>query len=277
MHRALLPASSLAGLSRGGRRLFECGTPPALFARAHAPGAHLLPAEPTLKDPQGISLLSAAQFEALAAAMGLHAGSPAPVFYDDAGSVASARAAWVFRYWGVGGAQLVDGGWQAIARSGGGIEVGAAGLGREAVADELVAPTSPLRAQPVAALRAGLAEVCRAGEERWQLVDARSPREFSGEDLRGNAFGGRPPGAVSVPHSTVLTREGVLAPQAALVRIFADAGLRDVAARTIVYCQAGIRASLVAVALGVAGFKDVAVYDESMREYLNREDVPRER
>ena len=105
MHRALLPASSLAGLSRGGRRLFECGTPPALFARAHAPGAHLLPAEPTLKDPQGISLLSAAQFEALAAAMGLHAGSPAPVFYDDAGSVASARAAWVFRYWGVGGAQ----------------------------------------------------------------------------------------------------------------------------------------------------------------------------
>ena len=269
LRQALISAESLtAALASGPRVIYEVASSSLLFERAHVPGARRLPAEPALKDAGGMTLISPQQFDALAADMGLREGA-APVFYDGGGGVASARATWVFRYYGVP-AQILDGGWGAWVRGGGRVEMGAPGAALAAHA------AAPVRAQPVAALRADLAEVCGAPAARAQLVDARSYREYIGEELRGNAYPGRPLGAVHVPHTSVLTHTGSLAPPSELQRLFRAAGLHDLDACTIVYCQAGVRASLVAIALDAAGFRNVKVYDESCAEYNNREGLGRE-
>ena len=44
--------------------------------------------------------------------------------------------------------------------------------------------------------------------------------------------------------------------------------------RVITVCEVGWRASHTAFALRLAGFRDVRVYDASMREWDNREDLP---
>ena len=41
----------------------------------------------------------------------------------------------------------------------------------------------------------------------------------------------------------------------------------DANSKIVTYCQLGVRAAFVAAVLKSAGFKDVAVYDASMKEY----------
>lgn len=249
-------------------RVVDCSGE-ARWARAHVPSAAPLLLDPALKDPrQPNAPLPPAAFEALAAALGA-ARSSRVVFYDAAGGVASARAWWLCRLYGLEGASVLDGGWQAWERAG--APVSSAPGDRDAppvpAEEAVVARAQPQRLallqEVVDAARSGA-----AGAREVQLVDARCAAEFSGDDRRGNRFGGRVPGAVCVPHTSLQAPDGTLLPVAALQERFHAAGLRP-GVRTIAYCQMGVRAAAAALALEQAGFADVAVYDGSMREYLN--------
>jgi len=243
------------------------------WARAHVPGAVALPptVDDSFKEPrQPHAPLGAAGFEALMAALGV-ARTTGVVFYDGGGAgVTAARAWWLCRLHGFNSAYVLDGGWPAWVRSNAPVAVGQDHTPPPAVPAELavVANTQP-------ALLARLPEVAAAARSGGvQLVDARSAREFTGAETRGNRHGGHVPGAVNIPFNTLSVPAGTLLPAGSLQERFRAAGLHP-DRRSIVYCQAGIRAAVVALALERAGFSDWALYEASMSEYQNRDDLPR--
>ncbi len=121
-----------------------------------------------------------------------------------------------------------------------------------------------------------------------QIVDARTTREFSGDDIRA-LRGGHIPGAVNIPYEAnwedpdtlrklarkqVNNKDGMnLKGREALEAMYA--GL-DRDKETIVYCQSGVRASNTAAVLQSLGFKNVRVYDSSWLGYGNALEAPAE-
>jgi thiosulfate/3-mercaptopyruvate sulfurtransferase len=112
-----------------------------------------------------------------------------------------------------------------------------------------------------------------------QIVDARTPKEFSGEDIRA-IRGGHIAGAVSIPYEAnwrdpatasklaskqVANRDGMsLKPTGELKALYAKL---DPNKETVVYCQSGVRASETAVVLRELGFSRVKVYEPSWLGY----------
>ncbi len=108
-----------------------------------------------------------------------------------------------------------------------------------------------------------------------QIVDARTPDEFSGKDVR-TIRGGHIPHAINIPFesnwqdpdaSIKLSKKQVadnsgmaLKSQTDLKRLYSSL---DPDQETVVYCQSGVRASETAVVLKNLGFKRVKVYDSS--------------
>jgi thiosulfate/3-mercaptopyruvate sulfurtransferase len=119
-----------------------------------------------------------------------------------------------------------------------------------------------------------------------QIVDARTPQEFIGEDIRA-IRGGHIPGAINIPYEqnwidpetpAKLARKQItsnagmsLKPAADLKRLYARF---DPTKETIVYCQSGARASETAGVLQQLGFTNVKVYDSSWLGYGNTLDAP---
>jgi thiosulfate/3-mercaptopyruvate sulfurtransferase len=128
--------------------------------------------------------------------------------------------------------------------------------------------------------------VARLNDPDVQIIDARTPKEFAGEDIRA-IRGGHIPGAVNIPYEQnwvdpetpaklsrkqVTTNAGMsLKPVADLKRLYARF---DPNKETIVYCQSGARASETAGVLQELGFTKVRVYDSSWLGYGNTLDAP---
>jgi thiosulfate/3-mercaptopyruvate sulfurtransferase len=128
--------------------------------------------------------------------------------------------------------------------------------------------------------------VARLDNPNVQIVDARTPREFIGEDIRA-IRGGHIPGAINIPYEQnwidpetpaklarkqVTTNAGMsLKPAADLKRLYSRL---DPNKETIVYCQSGARASETAGVLQDLGFTNIKVYDSSWLGYGNTLDAP---
>lgn len=119
-----------------------------------------------------------------------------------------------------------------------------------------------------------------------QILDARTRKEFSGEDLR--AFrGGRIPGAVNIPYEQNW-QDPAAASKPGSSRDRADMALKstddlkqlyaklDPDKETIVYCQSGVRASESAAILRSLGFTNVKVYEASWLGYAGVPYAPAE-
>ncbi len=156
--------------------------------------------------------------------------------------------------------------------------------------------TQPTRLPPItltlAAERVGtlwtqdVIDRARAGGA--QIVDTRTAKEFSGEDIRA-IRGGHIAGAVNIPYEANWSDPGALTKLAA--RQVADrngmslkpvddlrklyAGL-DPHKETVVYCQSGVRASETAAVLRDLGFRDVKVYEPSWLGYAGVLNAPAE-
>lgn len=130
--------------------------------------------------------------------------------------------------------------------------------------------------------------ISRLGAPGIQIVDARTEKEFSGEDIRA-LRGGRIPGAVNIPYESnwvdpdtprklqrrqVAGKDGMsLKPLEGLRALYARL---DPQKETIVYCQSGVRAAETATVLQSLGFRNVKVYDSSWLGYGNTFDAPAE-
>jgi thiosulfate/3-mercaptopyruvate sulfurtransferase len=130
--------------------------------------------------------------------------------------------------------------------------------------------------------------IARLHNPAVQIVDARTPQEFSGEDIRA-IRGGHIPGAINIPYEqnwvdpdtlvklarrqTTSNAGMSLKPVDDLKRLYAKL---DPGKETIVYCQSGARASETAGVLQQLGFTNVKVYDSSWLGYGNTLDAPAE-
>jgi len=130
--------------------------------------------------------------------------------------------------------------------------------------------------------------ISRLGAPGIQIVDARTEKEFSGEDIRA-LRGGHIPGAVNIPFESnwvdpdtprKLQRRQVAGKDGMSLKPLED--LRALYARldpqkeTIVYCQSGVRSAETATVLQSLGFRNVKVYDSSWLGYGNTFDAPAE-
>jgi len=106
-----------------------------------------------------------------------------------------------------------------------------------------------------------------------QLVDARSPARFKGEEAepRAGVRSGHMPGAANLHYRKLITDDGTLKPPEALRAAF-DAV--DLGRPIVTTCGSGLTAAILMLALDELGARDVALYDGSWTEWGGRPEAP---
>jgi thiosulfate/3-mercaptopyruvate sulfurtransferase len=185
------------------------------------------------------------------------------VAYSDGGNLYASRLWHVLAHYGHERVALLDGGvekWEAEGRP---LERGT------------VHP-SPARFKPRHAgwMRGiGADEIrVRLDDPELRLVDVRGPAEFSGEQLRA-ARGGHIPGAILWPWEDNLRPDGTMRDPAE-IRTGAEAAGLLPDHELVTYCQGGVRAAHAALALHIAGYPRVRIYDGSWAEWGNNPALP---
>jgi thiosulfate/3-mercaptopyruvate sulfurtransferase len=257
-------------------RLIESNEDTLLYASGHIPGAVHVDWTADLNDQIRRDYLAREAFEALMSRIGV-ARDTTVVFYGDKNNWWACYAFWVFQLFGHDRARVMDGGrvkWEKEGRP----------LTRDV---PRYAPTryrAPEREdRPHRAFRD---EVLAHVQAKGQLVDVRSPEEYSGARLHmvdypneGALRGGHIPGARSVPWARAIDPEdGTFRSADELRAIYLQGeGLRP-DRETIAYCRIGERSSHTWFALKyLLGFERVRNYDGSWTEWGNLVGAPVER
>lgn len=216
-----------------------------------------------------------AQFEELASRIGITPQTTV-VFYGDKSNWWATYAFWVFQLFGHTRAKIMNGGrqkWIAEARP----------LTRDI---PQYAPThyhAPERDDTRE--RAFRDEVLAYIQEQGQLVDVRSPAEFTGERLHmegypqeGTLRGGHIPGATNIPWGMATQVDGTFKNAADLCALYIGERALNPDKEVITYCRIGERSSHTWFVLKyLLGFDNVRNYDGSWTEWGNSVGVPIEK
>ena len=246
------------------------------YAKGHLPGALTIgDAASILRDPNSEDFIATPRIEALLGAAGIDPKRET-VVYGSRGTWNPYFGRYTLRYFGGGQVSVFHEGIEGWQTAG------------------LPVSTAPTQAMPVKlSLVANPAVVvttneviARLNQSQVQIVDARTPKEFAGEDIRA-LRGGHVPGAVNIPYeqnwADPLTLQKLANKQASDSRGMSLKSTADLKAlyskldpekETVVYCQSGVRASETAGVLEQLGFKNVRVYDSSWLAYGNKLDAP---
>jgi thiosulfate/3-mercaptopyruvate sulfurtransferase len=188
------------------------------------------------------------------------------VFYDGASIYSAPRALWMMRAMGHRNASVLDGGFLKWRRESRPVE---SAHSRPAARGHF---TPRLQEQMIRDFSAMQSNLQSRAE---QVVDARSPTRFRGEEPEPRA-GVRPghiPGAANLYYADVLTPEGTMRPVAELKRLFAQRSV-DIERPIVTSCGSGVTAAILSLALEIAGAKQTALYDGSWSEWGARNDAP---
>jgi thiosulfate/3-mercaptopyruvate sulfurtransferase len=250
------------------------------YVDGHLPGAvNVGDVAIMLRDPNREDWLPAAQVQAVLGRAGIDILNREVIVY---GRTGDPFPYWVhsgLRHFGAKATRVFHGGldaWQAA--------------GHPVSKEPATLPPVDLALKPANAELIGTPELlARLKAGQLQLIDARTVKEFAGDDVRA-IRGGHIPGAVNVPYEAnwidpetaaklaarqVTSRAGMsLKPAEELSKLY-EALDRD--KEVVLYCQSGVRASVTATVLRDLGFKNVKLYEPSWLGYAAVLSAPAER
>lgn len=253
-------------------RLIESNEDPLLYPSGHIPGAHEVDWTRDLNDQVVRDYLDRDAFTALMRRLGADETTTL-VFYGDKNNWWATYALWVFELYGVTNTKIMDGGRQRWMDE-----------NRPFNRDKAVASPTSYEAPPRddATERIFRDQVLAHVRNQGQLVDVRSPQEFTGERMHmpdypneGALRGGHIPGANNIPWAKALRPEdGTFLPADELRPLYP----LNAEQPTVVYCRIGERSShtwfVLKYLLGLPGVRN---YDGSWTEWGNAVGVPVER
>jgi thiosulfate/3-mercaptopyruvate sulfurtransferase len=252
-------------------KLVEIDVDTKAYDAGHIPGAVGFNWQTQLQDQVRRDIISKEAFEKLVGAAGI---SPANtvVLYGDNNNWFAAYGFWLFKIYGHHDVRLMNGGRVKWLNE----------------ADKSLTTDKP-NVTPVEykatginiELRAMVPLVFEASKGSWNLVDVRSPDEFTGKVIAPPGMsetaqrGGHIPNAKSIPWSTAVGPDGSFKPAEELRSIYIDQRGVDPKKPTIAYCRIGERSSHTWFVLKyLLGLDNVRNYDGSWTEYGNLVGAP---
>jgi thiosulfate/3-mercaptopyruvate sulfurtransferase len=257
-------------------RLIESDEDVLLYEMGHVPGAVKVDWVADLNDPLVRDYITRDKVEGLLRRIGVNDDTTI-VLYGDKNNWWATYALWVFQLFGVKNLKIMDGGrarWEQEGRQ----------LGTEV-------PRYPegnvhVGERDDARIRAFRDDVARHIQSKGQLVDVRSPEEYSGQRMHmpdypneGALRGGHIPGAKSVPWGKAINQESHTFKNAGdLRKLYLEEQKLDPKNETIAYCRIGERSSHTWFVLTyLLGFDKVRNYDGSWTEWGNSVRAPIEK
>ena len=255
-----------ANMGKPGIKLVEIDVDTKAYEAGHIPGSAGFNWQTQLQDQVRRDIISKDAFEKLVGGAGISPNDTV-ILYGDNNNWFAAYGFWLFKIYGHKDVRLMNG-------------------GRVKWLNENDKPltTEPAQVTPVQykasgpnlELRAMLPQVFEAQRGAWNLVDVRSPDEFTGKVIAPPGMsetaqrGGHIPGARSIPWSTAVSQDGTFKTPDELQKIYFEQKGVDPKKDTIAYCRIGERSSHTWFVLKyLLGLNNVKNYDGSWTEYGN--------
>jgi len=255
-----------ANLGKPGIKLVEIDVDTKAYDAGHIPGAVGFNWQTQLQDQVRRDIISRDAFEKLVGGAGVSPNDTV-ILYGDNNNWFAAYGFWLFKIYGHKDVRLMNGGrvkWLNEKDS-------------PMTTDVPKVTAVPYRiTETHLELRAMLPQVFEAQKGNWNLVDVRSPDEFTGKVIAPAGMtetaqrGGHIPGAKSIPWSTAVNPDGTFKSPEELEIIYLQQKGVDSKRDTIAYCRIGERSSHTWFVLTyLLGLKNVKNYDGSWTEYGN--------
>lgn len=228
------------------------------YAAGHIPGAVFVDMDDvTGQGPGRHPLPSREQFEAAMRRAGVNDASRV-IVYDEIGASVASRLWFLLRWFGHGDQAVLDGG---IKSWGGELET------------ETRSPQAgDFHARDGDASQILDFEAVRKLPPDVPLLDSRLGERYRGEVEPVDAKAGHIPGAKSAPYPENLDSNGRFLPADQLKKRFQKLGVRKKKG-AVVYCGSGVNATHNLLAMALAGFDDVRLYNGSWSDW-SRRDAP---
>lgn len=254
----IFDCSTVLQFEDGGKRPYRVLNCAAEHAEGHIPGAQCLDLQRDFSDddsPYGMTLADPETVASAFERVGVGDGTRV-VLYSRRSPSWATRFWWMLRWLGFDSVAVLDGGFEKWVAE-----------GRPLSTEDGSNPRGNMTLRLRPELFVGKKEVLAAIEDpKTCLLNALGRDIFLGENAR---YGrpGRIPGSVSVPKVELLDPEtGAFLPPSDIARIFKNVGA-DKAKGHITYCGGAIFATVDAFWLHQLGYKNVAVYENSMSEW----------
>ncbi|MEM7178667.1 MAG: 3-mercaptopyruvate sulfurtransferase [Pseudomonadota bacterium] len=229
------------------------------YEARHLPGARFFDIDEIAdgKSPLPHMLPPAEKFISKVRKMGIGDGHRV-IAYDQTGLFSAARAWWMFRVFGHTDVAILDGGLPKWIAEG------------KPVDDE---PVNPRERHFTGRRNAGMVrdvtQIAGSAKLRSeQIVDARSPGRFRGEEAepRPGLRAGHMPGALNVHYRTLLNDDQTMKSPDETRAVFEAAGV-DLSQPIVTSCGSGVTAAILSLALHRLGHTRNALYDGSWVEW----------
>src|SRR6185436_1975883 len=242
-------------------KLVEIDVDTKAYDAGHIPGAVGFNWQTQLQDQVKRDIITKEAFEKLVGGAGISPNDTV-IVYGDNNNWFAAYGFWLFKIYGHKDVRLMNGGRVKWLNE----------SDKQLVTDApQITPTSYKVTQTNLELRAYVPQVfedSKGGE--WNLVDVRSPDEFTGKVIAPPGMsetaqrGGHIPGAKSVPWATAVAPDGTFKTVEDLKAIYLQNAAVDAGKPTIAYCRIGERSSHTWFALKyLIGLDNVRNYDGS--------------